>query len=83
MMWYATDGNLNIFNGIRCEVITFIARLYTSRYDFNWLGSWWRILEIHNTTFIYEAIITLMAADSFLSRMSLISYLVMSEVLNI
>ena len=43
-------------------------------------GVYWKYI---NTTLIFEAVITLMGADYFLSIISLISYLVMSEVLNI
>ena len=43
-------------------------------------GVYWKAI---NTTLISEAVITLMDADYLLSRMSLISSLVMSEVINI
>ena len=42
-------------------------------------GIYWKAI---NTTLISESVITLMGADYFLSIISLISYLVMSEVLN-
>ena len=43
-------------------------------------GVYWKAI---NTTLISEAVITLMGADYFLPRLSLISYLVISGILNI